>query len=69
MVSDHKSIIYRYDATKGSSITLNQILPLLTARTSIPSLRNDISGDDKALAIAEEHLNIKPLVSQLNSIL
>ncbi|WP_239661790.1 hyperosmolarity resistance protein Ebh [Staphylococcus capitis] len=49
---DHKSIIYRYDATKGSSITLNQILPLLTARTSIPSLRNDISGDDKALAIA-----------------
>lgn len=27
-------------------------MPLLTARTSIPSLRNDISGDDKALAIA-----------------
>lgn len=48
---DHKSIIYRYDATKGTPINLNQLLPLLKATTNVPNLRNNITGNEKELAI------------------
>lgn len=50
--NDHKSIIYRYDATLGRQITTNDILPLLRATTTIPSLRNNINGNEKAQAEA-----------------
>ncbi|WP_458127428.1 hyperosmolarity resistance protein Ebh [Staphylococcus epidermidis] len=49
---DHKSIIYRYDATKGTGINLNQALKLFNATTNVPGLRNNISGNDKLQAEA-----------------
>ena len=33
---DHKSLIYRYDATLGTQITTNDILTLLKATTTVP---------------------------------
>ena len=47
---DHKSIIYRYDATKGIAINTNQVLNLFTATTTVPGLRNNITGNEKILA-------------------
>lgn len=44
---DHKSLIYRYDATLGTQITTNDILTLLKATTTVPGLRNNIAGNEK----------------------
>lgn len=49
---DHKSIIYKYDATNGIPINLSQLLPLLNAHSNIAELRSDIFGNEKSLAIA-----------------
>ena len=49
---DHKSIIYRYDATSGRTINANDVLKLITANTTIPGLRTNIIGTEKALAEA-----------------
>lgn len=47
---DHKSLIYRYDATLGTQITTNDILTMLKATTTVPGLRNNITGNEKAQA-------------------
>lgn len=57
--NDHKSIIYRYDATLGRQITTNDILPLLRATTTVPSLRNNINGNEKVQAEAGGRPNYK----------
>ncbi|HDR0332893.1 TPA: hyperosmolarity resistance protein Ebh, partial [Staphylococcus aureus] len=49
---DHKSLIYRYDATLGTQITTNDILTMLKATTTVPGLRNNITGNEKAQAEA-----------------
>ena len=49
---DHKSLIYRYDATSGRTINANDVLKLITANTTIPGLRTNIRGTEKALAEA-----------------
>ncbi len=49
---DHKSLIYRYDATLGTQITTNDILTMLKATTTVPDLRNNITGNEKAQAEA-----------------
>ena len=49
---DHKSLIYRYDATSGRTINANDVLKLITANTTIPGLRTNIIGTEKALAEA-----------------
>lgn len=50
--NDHKSIIYRYDATQGRSISTNDVLPLLRATTTVAGLRTDINGSEKLQAEA-----------------
>ena len=45
--SDHKSLIYRYDATSGRTINANDVLKLITANTTIPGLRTNIRGTEK----------------------
>lgn len=47
---DHKSLIYRYDATLGTPITTNDILTMLKATTTVPGLRNNIAGNEKTQA-------------------
>lgn len=49
---DHKSLIYRYDATLGTQITTNDILTMLKATTTVPGLRNNITGNEKTQAEA-----------------
>lgn len=49
---DHKSLIYHYDATLGTQINTNDILTLLKATTTVPGLRNNIAGNEKAQAEA-----------------
>lgn len=49
---DHKSLIYRYDATLGTPITTNDILTMLKATTTVPGLRNNIAGNEKTQAEA-----------------
>ena len=44
---DHKSLIYRYDATLGTQITTNDILTMLKATTTVAGLRNNIAGNEK----------------------
>lgn len=56
---DHKSLIYRYDATLGTQITTNDILTLLKATTTVPGLRNNIAGNEKAQAEAGGRPNYK----------
>ncbi len=40
-------LIYRYDATLGTQITTNDILTMLKATTTVPGLRNNITGNRK----------------------
>lgn len=56
---DHKPLIYRYDATLGTQITTNDILTLLKATTTVPGLRNNIAGNEKAQAEAGGRPNYK----------
>lgn len=55
---DHKSLIYRYDATLGTQITTNDILTMLKATTTVAGLRNNIAGNEKAQAEAVEDQTI-----------
>ncbi|WP_438827666.1 hyperosmolarity resistance protein Ebh [Staphylococcus warneri] len=59
--SDHKSLIYRYDATSGRTINANDVLKLITANTTIPGLRTNIRGTEKALAEAGGTPNYNPV--------
>lgn len=64
---DHKSLIYRYDATLGTQITTNDILTMLKATTTVPGLRNNIAGNEKAQAEAGGRPNFRTTgYSQLN---
>ncbi len=56
---DHKSLIYRYDATLGTQITTNDILTMLKATTTVAGLRNNIAGNEKAQAEAGGRPNYK----------
>ncbi|HCY8403108.1 TPA: hyperosmolarity resistance protein Ebh, partial [Staphylococcus aureus] len=56
---DHKSLIYRYDATLGTQITTNDILTMLKATTTVPGLRNNITGNEKAQAEAGGRPNFR----------
>ncbi|WP_435056198.1 hyperosmolarity resistance protein Ebh [Staphylococcus pasteuri] len=49
---DHKSLIYRYDATLGQDFNTNEVLNLLVANTNIPGLRTNIVGTEKEAAEA-----------------
>ncbi len=49
---DHKSLIYRYDATLGQDFNTNEVLNLLVAKTNIPGLRTNIAGTEKEAAEA-----------------
>lgn len=49
---DHKSLIYRYDATLGQDFNTNEVLNLLVANTNIPGLRTNIAGTEKEAAEA-----------------
>lgn len=49
---DHKSLIYRYDATLGHDFNTNEVLNLLVANTNIPGLRTNIVGTEKEAAEA-----------------
>lgn len=57
---DHKSLIYRYDATLGTQITTNDILTMLKVTTTVPGLRNNINGNEKAQAEAGGRPTYKP---------
>lgn len=59
---DHKSLIYRYDATLGTQITTNDILTMLKATTTVPGLRNDITGNEKHKQKQVEDQTIEQLV-------
>ncbi|MBR9541112.1 hyperosmolarity resistance protein Ebh, partial [Staphylococcus aureus] len=56
---DHKSLIYRYDATLGTQITTNDILTMLKATTTVPGLRNNITGNEKSQAEAGGRPNFR----------
>lgn len=56
---DHKSLIYRYDATLVTQITTNDILTMLKATTTVAGLRNNIAGNEKAQAEAGGRPNYK----------
>lgn len=56
---DHKSLIYRYDATLGTQITTNDILTMLKATTTVAGLRNNIAGNEKVQAEAGGRPNYK----------
>lgn len=56
---DHKSLIYRYDATLGTQITTNDILTMLKATTTVPGLRNNITGNEKTQAEAGGRPNFR----------
>ena len=56
--SDHKSLIYRYDATSGRTINANDVLKLITANTTIPGLRTNIRGTEKHWPKQVEHQTI-----------
>ncbi|MGT0186146.1 hypothetical protein ACVNP0_13105 [Staphylococcus aureus] len=58
---DHKSLIYRYDATLGTQITTNDILTMLKATTTVPGLRNKICGMNHKQKLAED-LTLERLV-------
>lgn len=65
---DHKSLIYRYDATLGTPITTNDILTMLKATTTVPGLRNNIAGNEKTQAEAGGRPNYRPTgYSQANA--
>lgn len=59
---DHKSLIYRYDATLGTQITTNDILTMLKATTTVPGLRNNITGNEKHKQKLAEDLTLERLV-------
>ena len=59
---DHKSLIYRYDATLGTQITTNDILTMLKATTTVPGLRNNITGNEKQKQKQVEDQTIEQLV-------
>ncbi len=44
---DHKSLLYRYDATLGTQITTNDILTMLKATTTVP-IANRLLGNVKS---------------------
>lgn len=56
---DHKSLIYRYDATLGTQITTNDILTMLKATTTVTGLRNNITGNEKSQAEAGGRPNFR----------
>ncbi|EOA8371377.1 hyperosmolarity resistance protein Ebh [Staphylococcus aureus] len=56
---DHKSLIYRYDATLGTQFTTNDILTMLKATTTVPGLRNNITGNEKSQAEAGGRPNFR----------
>lgn len=47
---DHKSIIYKYDATLGRMINTNDILSLLRATAKNNKIRTNLTGEEKQLA-------------------
>lgn len=59
---DHKSLIYRYDATLGTQITTNDILTMLKATTTVPGLRNNITGNENHKQKLAEDLTLERLV-------
>ena len=61
MVSDGKTIIYRYDATIGRRITGNDVLSLLRATPKHAGLRNHIEGQEKILAESGSARGFKPV--------
>ncbi len=50
MVTDHKSLIYKYDATLGRQINTNDVLTLLQATAKNSNLRSNINSNEKQLA-------------------
>ncbi len=59
LVISHKSLIYRYDATLGTQIATNDILTMLKATTTVPGLRNNITGNEKSQAEAWRKPNFR----------
>ncbi len=47
---DHKSLIYKYDATLGRQINTNDVLTLLQATAKNSNLRSNINSNEKQLA-------------------
>ena len=47
---DHKSLIYKYDATLGRQINTNDVLTLLQATAKSSNLRSNINSNEKQLA-------------------
>lgn len=47
---DHKSIIYKYDATQGRVINTNEVLNLLRATAKHSNIRTNLFGEEKLLA-------------------